>query len=190
MTLDQLIVTYGYWAILVGTLLEGETILLLGGFAAYQGYLVLPWVIVAAFIGAFCGDQLFFFLGRRYSGRILSRLPSWQSRIDKVHKLLERFQTWLILIYRFMYGFRSVTPFVMGISSLPTRRFILFDFIAVLGWAALIGTGGYLFGSGLQVLMGDLKKHEIKILIAIAAMGLCILMINFFRRRRRKTSSR
>jgi membrane protein DedA with SNARE-associated domain len=39
MTLDQLIDTYGYWAILVGTLLEGETILLLGGFAAYQGYL-------------------------------------------------------------------------------------------------------------------------------------------------------
>lgn len=63
MTLDQLIDTYGYWAILVGTLLEGETILLLGGFAAYQGYLALPWVILAAFIGAFCGDQLFFFLG-------------------------------------------------------------------------------------------------------------------------------
>jgi len=60
MPLDRLIDTYGYWAILVGTLLEGETILLLGGFAAYQGYLALPWVILAAFIGAFCGDQLFF----------------------------------------------------------------------------------------------------------------------------------
>ena len=96
----------------------------------------------------------------------------------------------MILIYRFIYGFRMITPFVMGISSIPARRFILFDVISVLAWAALIGTGGYLFGSGLQVLMGDLKKHEIKILMVIAAAGLCIWMIHFLRRRRPKTSSR
>ena len=190
MTLDRLIDTYGYWAILVGTLLEGETILILGGFAAYQGYLGLPGVILVAFMGGLCGDQLIFFLGREYGGRILASFPSLQSRIDKVNKLLERFHTWLILIYRFMYGFRMITPFVMGISSLPARRFILFDVISVLAWAALIGTGGYLFGSGLQVLMGDLKKHEIKILMVIVAAGLCIWMIHFLRRRRPKTSSR
>ncbi len=190
MPLDRLIDTYGYWVILVGTLLEGETILILGGFAAYQGYLALPGVILVAFMGGLCGDQLFFFLGRKYGGRILARFHSWQSRIDKVHKLLERFQTWLILIYRFMYGFRMVAPFVMGTSSIAARRFILLDIVAALSWAALIGTGGYLFGSGLQVLMGDLKKHEIKILMVIAATGLCIWMIHFFRRRRPKTSSR
>jgi membrane protein DedA with SNARE-associated domain len=143
-----------------------------------------------AFLGGLCGDQLFFFLGRKYGARIIANFPSLQSRIDKVNKLLARFHTWLIFIHRFMYGFRTVTPFVMGISSIPARRFILFDVIAVLAWAALIGTGGYLFGSGLQVLMGDLKKHEIKILMVIAATGLCIWMIHFFRRRRRKTSSR
>ena len=37
MPLDRLIDTYGYWAILVGTLLEGETILILGGFACLSG---------------------------------------------------------------------------------------------------------------------------------------------------------
>ena len=64
MTLQSLIDTYGYLAILVGTFFEGETILVLGGFAAYRGYLHLPWVIIAAFVGSLCGDQLFFFLGR------------------------------------------------------------------------------------------------------------------------------
>ncbi|HYB20914.1 MAG TPA: hypothetical protein VEH09_08285 [Thermodesulfobacteriota bacterium] len=39
---ERLFDTYGYWAILVGTFFEGETVLILGGFVASQGYLNLP----------------------------------------------------------------------------------------------------------------------------------------------------
>jgi membrane protein DedA with SNARE-associated domain len=39
---------------------EGETILILAGLAAHQGYLSLPEVIAAACLGSFCGEQLFF----------------------------------------------------------------------------------------------------------------------------------
>ena len=55
--------TYGYWAILIGTFLEGETILVLGGLAAHMGYMDLGGVILAAFAGSLCGDQLFFSWG-------------------------------------------------------------------------------------------------------------------------------
>ena len=58
MSLQQLITDYGYLAILMGTFLEGETILILGGFASHRGYLELPWVVVSAFIGTLAGDQL------------------------------------------------------------------------------------------------------------------------------------
>ncbi len=64
MTLESFIQTYGYLALLVGTFLEGETILVLAGFAAHLGYLNLPWVILVAFVGTLSGDQLFFYLGR------------------------------------------------------------------------------------------------------------------------------
>jgi len=43
MDLQSFIENYGYAAILIGTFLEGETILVLAGLAAHQGYLVLPW---------------------------------------------------------------------------------------------------------------------------------------------------
>ena len=56
MTIESFIETYGYAAILIGTFLEGETILVLGGFAAHRGYLSLPWVIVAAFAGTLSGE--------------------------------------------------------------------------------------------------------------------------------------
>ncbi|MCX5908799.1 MAG: VTT domain-containing protein, partial [Deltaproteobacteria bacterium] len=102
MTFEYYIAHYGYWAILAGTFLEGETILILGGFAAHRGYLELPWVILCAFIGTLGGDQLFFFLGRKYGPKILARRPSWQSRVDQVHRLSERFRHWLILLFRFI----------------------------------------------------------------------------------------
>jgi membrane protein DedA with SNARE-associated domain len=62
---------YGYFALLNGTFLEGETILILAGLAARQGYLYLPWGIVVEFIGTLIGGQLFFFLGRGPVGFIL-----------------------------------------------------------------------------------------------------------------------
>ena len=65
--LESLIDTYGYIAIFIGTLLEGETVLVLGGFAAFRGYLSLPYVILTAFIGSMLGDQFFFYLGRTHA---------------------------------------------------------------------------------------------------------------------------
>ena len=56
--LQDVIDKYGYAAVLIGTFLEGETILVIGGLAARLGYLKLQWVIVAAFAGSLAGDQI------------------------------------------------------------------------------------------------------------------------------------
>ena len=71
MSLAEMVSTYGYAAIAIGTFLEGETVLILGGFAAYRGYLELPWVLVSAFIGTLLGDQLYFYIGRTKGHRFL-----------------------------------------------------------------------------------------------------------------------
>jgi membrane protein DedA with SNARE-associated domain len=63
--LEDLIRHYGYLTILVATVLEGETVVLLGGFAAHRGYLDLAGVMAAAFAGSVAGDQLYFEIGRR-----------------------------------------------------------------------------------------------------------------------------
>ena len=189
MTIESLVDAYGYLAVLVGTFIEGETILVLGGFAAARGYLGLPWVILAAFIGSLCGDQLFFFLGRWHGKAILSKRPTWKSRVNKAQKLLERFRTPLILTFRFLYGLRTVAPFVIGMSSVPTAEFIFLNAAGALVWAAAVGTGGYLFGSALEILIGNIKHYEIQILGAIAAIGVLIWGIYFYRRRKRKLSA-
>jgi len=120
MPLQTFLQTYGYWALLIGTFLEGETILIIGGFAAHRGYLSLTLVILAAFAGTLAGDQFFFFIGRKKGKAFLDKRPSWKPNIEKVHVLLDRYQTLLILGFRFLYGLRTVTPFVIGMSRVKT----------------------------------------------------------------------
>jgi len=189
-TLESIVDTYGYVAVLLGTFLEGETILVLGGFAAHRGYLALPWVIVAAFFGSLCGDQLFFFLGRKHSQAVLARRPAWKASADKANRLLERYRTPFILIFRFLYGLRSVCPFVIGMSSVPAPRFIFLNAIGAMVWSCVVGTGGYLFGSALEVVIGDVKRYEVEALLAIAVIGILVWTSHFYRRRKFATSSR
>lgn len=43
MDINNLISQYGYAALVIGSMAEGETITLLGGVVAHQGLLKFPW---------------------------------------------------------------------------------------------------------------------------------------------------
>jgi membrane protein DedA with SNARE-associated domain len=184
--METLIQNYGYLAILVGTFFEGETILILGGFAAQRGYLDLPWVMAAAFIGTLCGDQLFFILGRWHSRAFLSRRPKWNERIVKAEQLLKRFKILPMIVFRFFYGFRSVTPFVIGMSAFPAPRFVLLNAIGAGIWAVVIGTAGYFFGNALDAFLGNIKHRELEAFAGIAFIGILIWLAHFCWQRKRK----
>ena len=185
MSLESIIEHYGYLAVFVGTFLEGETILVLAGFAAHRGYMALPWVIAAAFGGSFFGDQLFFHLGRRHSKAFFAKRPLWKSRIENAHRMLERFQTPYIIGFRFIYGVRTVTPFVIGTSPIPTWKFVVLNATGALAWAVALGTGGYLFGSALEIIIGDIKRYELIVLAAMAVIGAFIWGVHLYLARKK-----
>lgn len=178
MSLDDLISTYGYAAIGLGTFFEGETILVMGGFAAHRGYLELPWVIMCAFIGALSGDQLFFYVGRTKGQDFLERRPKWKYRSGKVFYLLGKHQNLLILGFRFLYGLRTVTPFLMGVANVSPMRFLSLDIIGAMLWAIVIGIMGYLFGYVLEVIIGNVKKYELLVFALLAFAGLILWLLH------------
>lgn len=183
MTLSSLINTYGYIGVLIGTFLEGETTLVLAAFAAHQGLMDLPYVIMTASIGSFSGDQLFFFLGRRRRQTTLVKHPSLKARVEKAQRLLERFRTLLMFMFRFMYGLRTVIPFAFGISPVPTLEFVSVSALSSSIWAVLVGLAGYLFGSVVERLIGDIKHYQLLIVGAIVALAIAIWIIRHYRRK-------
>jgi len=183
-TLEHLFETYGYLAILIGTFLEGETILVLGSIASKLGYLKLPWVILCAFTGTLLGDQLFFFLGRYRGPAFLNHQPTWHTRAETVRRILKRHRIPIILGFRFLYGLRTVTPFVIGMSRIPIPEFVVLNVIGAALWAISIGALGYAFGHGLELILGNIKRYEIGILALIGLSGIVMWMIHMVRSRR------
>ena len=173
-TLQSLVENYGYYGVFAGAFLEGETVLVMGGFAAHRGYLALPWVMLAAFFGSLFGDQLYFFLGRRHGRRILQRFPMLRARANKVEALLARYHTPIILVMRFLYGLRIAGPIVIGMSGVPALKFVGLNIISAVVWAVLFSSVGYLFGEVLGLMLANLKRYEMAALGVIALIGITI----------------
>lgn len=174
MDFHQLIIDYGYLALFIGTFLEGETILVVAGFLAHSGYLELPWVILAAFSGTFAGDQTFFYLGRFKGIRFLEKRPLWHSKTDKVFDLLHRHQIKVVLGFRFLYGVRNVTPFVIGASRMHPGKFFVLNFLGAMIWAIAVGYLGYQFGDIAESVLGEIKQYEIHFLVGLVTIGLLL----------------
>ena len=170
MDLSELIENYGYWVVFAGTLLEGESVLLLAGFAAYSGLLELHTVIAVAVLGSFLGDQLWFFAGRMHGAKLLARFPKYAAPAARAEALLHKYHAPIILAVRFLYGLRIVLPFTIGMSSIPTLRFQLLNFAGAVLWSASGAVAGYLFGNAIEAMLGDLKRDE-EIFFAVLALG-------------------
>ena len=158
--LSDFVTHYGYWAVVVGCLLEGETVLVLAGFAAKQGYLNLPLVMaLGAAMGA-ASDMAFFWLGRRHGAAVLARWPHMNRYRQRLDDELERWGSWVVVGVRFMYGMRIAGPVLLGTTALPWPRFVLFNLIGAVVWAVLVAGAGWLFGHAAEAMLGHLRHIE------------------------------
>jgi membrane protein DedA with SNARE-associated domain len=181
--LESFLANYGYITILLGTVFEGETIMIMGGFSAHRGYLKLwPWVVLAGFVGNFIQNQVYFVLGHRYGKRSVEKHPDWKPRLQQVHRWLERFQSPLIIGVRFVPGFRMIGGVAIGMSDVSPSRFTILNGIGAMLWALIIGFLGYLCGHILELIMGEIKHLEVPILVGIAVTGGLWLIFNHRRR--------
>lgn len=171
MTLGTLIETHGYWVLAVGCLLEGETILVLAGFAAHRRYLDPFAVLAIASAAGFFGDQFYFWLGRRHGPAILARWPSVARQTDRVQGLIARYDAAVIIGIRFAYGLRIAGPVLIGMSPISGYRFGLLNALGAVLWACLFAGIGWVFGDAAEFALGELRHLEMWLLLGLVAAG-------------------
>lgn len=184
--LQQLIEHYGYIAVFIGAVLEGETVLIVAGFAAHRGYLDLGGVVAVATLGGFLGDQFFFTLGRARGRQLLARFPAIERQSARVQTLVNRYHTWLIVGVRFLYGLRVAGPVLLGMSEVSHARFAVFNLLGALIWASLIAGAGYVFGQTVEMMLSNAKRYELEAAGVLLAAGIVIWL---YRRARMKKKS-
>lgn len=190
MSLETLIEHYGYPALLIGAFLEGETILVIAGFAAHRGYLALSWVILIAFLGSVSGDQLWFHVGRRNGRGFLAARPRWTKRAEQLQVVLSRHEVWIVVGFRFLYGFRNITPLVLGASGYRPIRFAVLNIIGAALWSVVVATAGYFCGQAMELLIEDVKHYELYVLLLFVIGGAGIWLYRSWRDKRRISSQK
>jgi len=185
MTLESVVTQFGYPAIFIGTFLEGETILIIGGFIAYQGYLSIFFVIAIAFLGSLFGDQLYFLLGRYKGQSILKRHKAWEGRIARFQSLFDRYGTFIILGFRFMYGLRTISPFAIGLCSISVKKFLVLNMISAAVWAIALGVSGYYFGRVMESVIKNVKRYELVFITGLIMISIILFIIKRARNRKR-----
>lgn len=180
---SQFIHEYGYFAIALGSFLEGEAVLLAGSLAAYHGHLELAVVLPLAAFASFLGDLPYFFGGRRYGERMLRRYPALVGRKQRVEELLERHCVLLVLTMRYLYGLRIAGLIVLGMSRVSTWRFLLLDFIGAIIWASSVCAAGYGVGRLVHTLFRGVDDGE-RMTILLALLACSYLFVMLVRRRR------
>lgn len=182
MSLEELLQSWGYVAILIGTFLEGETIVIFAGVFASQGMMSLPLVFATALFGTFFGDQVYFSIGKRWGARLLYSRPALKRKTRSVFRLLKKYETGFILSFRFIYGLRNVSPFVIGMNGIGHPRFAALNFIAAFVWATIFAGGGYVLGKTLESFIGRLHGVILLIILGIVVFfSLLSILINRLR---------
>ena len=160
MSVATLIAAHGYWILALGCLVEGETVLVLAGYAAHRGYLDPVAVVTIAAACAFASNQFFFWLGRRHGTALLERWPVLAAHAAGIRRLMERHASLAAVAVRFVYGTRLAGPLLLGASSMASLRFAVLNALSALAWALLVGAAGWLFGEAAQAMFGHLAHVE------------------------------
>jgi len=175
MDFHRLILEHGALSYLVTfawTFFEGETFVIFAGFAASQGLVTWPLLLVSAWLGSFLGDQTYFWIGRYFGVRLLARQPLWRARVDRALGWLNRYDAAFILSFRFIYGVRNFSSFALGISRVPWRRFLILNFIAAGLWASIFVGAGYLCGHALGRVLGEIAQRFSESMLIVFALAL------------------
>ncbi len=159
--------------LLVGFILPGDTLLLSAGALAATGKLPIALTILIISVAAIAGDNLGYLIGKRLGPQLFSKKDGIifrQDHIQKAHEFFERYGVKTMLFAHFVPVVRSFAPIVAGVGRMDHRRFVLYDAIGDIGWAAIVTLAGYWFGS-------RISPHTLDKIIIIAIAGAMTLTI-------------
>ena len=167
---------YGYAVIFVAAAIEGDAALVAASFLAHRGYFRLGLVILVAACGTIAINQVYFWMARAYGRQRIADMRSHRL-YGRAFNLVARYRMTLVLVSRFVYGFRIAIPATCGALGMSPLAFAAVDVTGAALWGALVGTGGYAIGKLLEYIVDDLRAHEGQV-----AFGILVVMLALFAR--------
>lgn len=148
--MENLIIIYHNWAVVVGAFFFGESIIITAAYLAAELGWNIFYLVLAAFFGTVISDTCWFFAGRFFDG-FFSRKEYYRKRREEASVLLSRLtgeRPFIALLYiKFLYGSRIAMIVYLAARNVSFRLFTIFNSLGTMLWLAVIIPLGYFAGS-------------------------------------------
>jgi membrane protein DedA with SNARE-associated domain len=178
--LKEYLQTHGYLVLFVWTFLEGEAGLILAGLLAFQGYLNIFGVMLTALAGSFFGDQFYFYLGRLKGPLLLKLFTPIARKFRKALRLIEKYGTFVTFISRYTYGFRIILPIILGMTNIPSLRFLRLNLLSAISWSIVFSLVGYLFGKSASLFIENMEEYEPYLILSLVLIMALLWLSHHF----------
>ncbi len=188
---------YGYPVLFFGVLLEnaglpvpGETAVLVAGFLASPvggGGFDIWLVMLLTFIAAVLGDNLGFWLGRRFARARLQQGKRFffltPRSLLMAEGYFDRYGLWTIFFARFVTGIRVVGAMAAGTAGMKWPRFLVANAGGAVAWSITMTLLGYFFGHSFHLLHRWLGRGSEIILAVVIVLGVALYARHYLRKR-------
>ena len=183
-----LIQAYGLWVLFAVIMLEcmgipmpGETALVTAAlYAGTTHQISIVSVVLVAATAAMIGDNIGYVIGRSIGVRLIARYGKYirltELRLKVGQYLFLRHGGKIVFFGRFVAILRTYSALLAGANRMIWHHFLIMNALGGICWAALFGVGAYLFGEKIELMAG-----AITLLFLVAAIGLAIAGVVFFR---------
>ena len=183
--LTPLITEWGYAAIFVIVILGNvglpvpeETVLTVSGYLVWRGHLKAVPVVLTAIASAVLGDNVAYWLGRRYGRLVLTRFVKvGPERIERMQELVLRYGMLAVFVARFVAGLRFMAGPLAGSTGLTPMRFFVANLLGAAVYVPVAVGAGYAIGYGLGDQIDRLRRavglaEHVLVIVLLLAAGL------------------
>jgi undecaprenyl-diphosphatase len=159
---------------------------LVGGVSAADHHVSIAAVLVSASLGAVIGDQIGYFVGRRWGMQLLRKLPDRlldEEKLEAARAYVRRLGAKAVVLGRWTAALRALVPGLAGVSQMPYARFLVANVIGGVLWACTCGIVGYVAGDNWHSVQHTIGSASY-VLLGVIVVGL--LGWHFWRRRQEK----
>jgi membrane-associated protein len=154
-------VVFAESGLLIGFFLPGDSLLFTTGFLIHAGILDINIhvAVLIIFLAAVLGDTVGYWFGRKAGPRVFKRPDARlfkQEYVQRAQDFYDKHGGKTIIIARFIPIVRTFAPIVAGAGRMKYRRFLSFNVIGGLLWAAGVtyigfGLGAWFESIGLEI---------------------------------------
>lgn len=175
----------------IGLPVPEESVLAVGGFLAQRGDLRLPGVIAVGIVAAVVGDNIGYWVGRRYGRDALDRYGRYvwitRDRLERASNAMTRYGGFAVFAARFVPGVRTLAGPLAGATRMPPLTFMASNALGAIVYVPYAVGLGYAVGWGAgHVIERFVGRAEPLFVAVIALMTIALLARRWLRRRAHK----